>query len=526
MVAIPFGEWDDVMPLQSSVGDEELEATGMLRLSADGHHRTWWATDGRRLARQLGGDEDRTYDVLISPRIVQFAWSASRSDGVAELRVTSDDEGKPMAVTVTAGGQSLAVAGDPQPYPPAEEIFDLESAAPGATASVDAGALAELVANARRRPSSTATEDVDPLFWLGVGDGGIQVDIEWPGLGMTRFEFHAAATGSRRAAVPPNQLAEAIEGLSGDVTVVVPDFAKNAIRVHGQGRDVLIMPINTTFERERDSTEELLTEVFGPDVVARTTDGEYRLSTIGTPIYAQLAPDEPPRIRVYAVVIADIESSPELLGELNDYNAHLGFARCYLADRQVIVESDLMAGTTEPEELVTAYRRVGQISDELGPMIAAMYGGELRETIETGQRWNAYLATTVSAEVAPGVSVPITEPGPWPYGDTVWVITAYNPFGRSRPDETNEADNVRLAAALHTAGAGVQRAVGQSAADDHREHGFVAWDIDRETMRQIGREFDQEAIFEIDIDDVRVISCFDDRIVSRTRTDREAAADD
>lgn len=51
MVAIPFGEWDDVMPLQSSVGDEELEATGMLRLSADGHHRTWWATDGRRLAR-------------------------------------------------------------------------------------------------------------------------------------------------------------------------------------------------------------------------------------------------------------------------------------------------------------------------------------------------------------------------------------------------------------------------------------------------------------------------------------------
>ena len=94
--------------------------------------------------------------------------------------------------------------------------------------------------------------------------------------GAHRFQLRPGG-GLRTAAVPPSQLADALIGpggsdhrrRSGPPTTPSAPAAPTAM---------LILPIETTFERMRFSTEQVLAEVFGPTVVQRDTDGHYRLS--------------------------------------------------------------------------------------------------------------------------------------------------------------------------------------------------------------------------------------------------------
>lgn len=513
-VEIPASEWREILPLLVFVEPDELKVTGMLRLVADGRQRWWWASDGRRLTRQRGGPDSGTYELLVSPRLVVFAAAGEGAD--TTLSVEVDEAKGGAAVSVTLPGRSLTVAADDRTFPDVEGVFESEVAAPGAAATVAVDELAPLLFEAGRRPEASTIDDEAPLFWLGVLEsGGLTVSVSWPGLGATRFSLQAEATGSRVAALPLYQLLDAIRGLEGEVTVVVPDFARNSIRVHAADRDSLIMPITTTFERERVSTEAVLAEVFGRGVLERDADGDYRLTWDGVPVYARLVDDDPVRIQVFAIAVNGVESSPELLAELNDYNANIGFARCFWLLGQVLVESDLMAGTTEPAELSAAYARVRGISHELGPMLAAVYGGE-SVSRSTGD-WHDYLGIVVEAELTPGTFVPITEGGEWPYEGTVWAVTGDDPMGERADPEANRVARVQLVGELYARGAGVQRARGRSLDGSYADEGFVVWGLDRDAVREIGREFHQEAVFEIDAAEVRVVGCFDDRVVSRPR---------
>jgi len=514
-VEIAGSEWIEILPLLSLVDPDEMRVVGMVRVVSDGTRRWWWAGDGRRLVRQAGDADQQVYDLLISPRLVTFGARHGGAD--TTLSVEADPHTGAMTTVLTAVGQRLVVAADRRGYPGIESVFEAEVAASGASVTVDVEELSALVAEARRCPIDP--EDlIPPLFWLGVAEGeGLRVSISWEGLGGTRFELQGPAVGSRVAAVPPDQLADALVGLRGEVTVVVPDLAHHAVRVHGEGRDALIMPIKTTFERERVSTEAVLAEVFGRGALERDQDGDYRLGTGNPAVFARLVDDEPVRIQVFAVAVDDVPSSPELFAELNDHNANLGFARCFWMSGQVLVEVDLMAGTTEPAELRAAHERVSRISAELGPMIAAVYGGLAWSEPDPEQRWRQYLAMTVSAELVAGSFTSISGGGPWPYESTVWVLTADDPGGRPRSAEDNLAARAQLVGELYARGAGVQRARGVAADGSYADEGFVVWGLSRGDVLEIGREFAQEAVFEIDEHEVRVVACFEDRVESRPR---------
>lgn len=59
--------------------------------------------------------------------------------------------------------------------------------------------------------------------------------------------------------------------------------------------------------------------------------------------------------------------------------------------------------------------------------------------------------------------------------------------------------------------------MGTSVDTGESEVGLVVWDTDREHVLELARGFHQEAIFEMDEDEVRVIACFDDRYAARPR---------
>ncbi|MBS1838763.1 MAG: DUF3293 domain-containing protein, partial [Actinobacteria bacterium] len=462
--------------------------------------------------------DDAVYDLLVSPRIVEFAYGRAVLGEPTAIELGVGDDGEVLTLTARSATQSLTVAADPRPYPNVEEVFASELAASGAWATTDADAMRELLQVARRHPAiDPDDEDDDPLFWLGVVDGeGIVIDIRWPGLGLTTFQMGTTAEGSRIAALPPGQLADALIGLDGEITVVVPDLAHHAIRVSSAARDALIMPIQTTFERMRFSTEQVLTEVFGPSVLARDPDGHYRLDTDDVAVFARLVDDEPVRIQVFAIAVDGVEASAELFTELNDHNARIGFARCFWLNDQVLVECDLMAGTTEAAELHAAHERVLVISRELGPMLAAVFGGTAASTTTSGAdptgSWADYLRTVVEAELVEGTLTTISEGGAWPYPGTVWALTSDNPMGERRSDEENESARPELLAAATATGAKLHRSVGTSIDTGDAETGLVVWDTDRTTVLELARRFRQEAVFEIDEDEVRVIACFEDRV--------------
>lgn len=519
-IEIPAAEWRAVAPLVAFTAPDELSVIGMLRLVADGRRRIWWSGDGRRLVRQIGEVDEAEYDLLVSPRLVDFALRRAIVGEAAALELDTDDDGTVLTLTARTPSQALTVAADPRSYPNVDEIFTSELAASGAWAVVDAEELLALVEIARHRPAVDHDDEDDPLFWLGILDReGIVINIQWPGLGVTEFRLGSSAEGSRMAAVPPDQLTEALVGLDGEVTVVVPDLAHHAIRVTGPERDALIMPIQTTFERMRFSTEQVLAEVFGPSVLDRDDDGHYRLNVDGVPVFARLVDDEPVRIQVFAIAVDGVDGDGELFAELNDHNARIGFARCFWLNDQVLVECDLMAGTTEPAELQAAHERVLTISRELGPTLAAVFGGTAVEggTTRGPGNWPDYLRTVVCSELVAGTSTPISEGGPWPYPGTAWALTSDNPMGTRRSEDENEADRPRLVEALEVRGIPYHPSTGTSVDTGESETGLVVWDSDRDTVIALARRFGQEAIFEIDELEVRVVACFDDRSASRPR---------
>jgi hypothetical protein len=512
-------EWEAAHSLLRFAHADERTTLGMVQLTTHGGRRRWTCTNSRILATATTELDERDFEVLVSPRLIQFALGAARTGEPCSLRVTYDEDGDAETVTAVAGSSRLALAPDSSSYPPAEDLVQAAMEGPGASAQVDGTTLERTLEAAARRALPDDTDAEDPLFWLTI-DEGLQIDIAWASLGFTHYAVEGPSHGRARRAFPASQVAEAVRGLEGEISVRIPDDPFAAMSIHTDDRTVLIMAINTTFERDRGHVEALLQHVFGPDVLHRDNDGDYRLTVSGVPVYARLTDDQPPMLQVFAVVLVDIEPTPELMRELNDHNANLQFTRVFWVDGQVLAESDLVAATADPEEVETAFVRTRQVSIDLGPMLSAVLGGETTSTDD--QRWINYLGTIVEAEVAPGSWAMLNGSGAlvdWPFTVPVHVLTAWNPLGRNRPLDVNQQAMEELASALFRTGTGTARALGRDGRSDsdYAEPGFLVWGLDIEVARDIGRRFDQEAIFEIDADEIRVVGCFDDRVTGKPR---------
>ena len=95
--------------------------------------------------------------------------------------------------------------------------------------------------------------------------------------------------------------------------------------------------------------------------------------------------------------------------------------------------------------------------------------------------------------------------------------TASNPNGRLAPNAANSDALAELAAHLTRAGVGFVRAIGVSGDGSHAEDSLLTWTLTTEDARFLGRRFSQDAVFEIDADNVRVVSCIDDETRARPR---------
>lgn len=91
----------------------------------------------------------------------------------------------------------------------------------------------------------------------------------------------------------------------------------------------------------------------------------------------------------------------------------------------------------------------------------------------------------------------------------VHVITAWNPFSVELPIAENIERNSRLAERLEELPLLMFPAIGQGSTSTWSEDSIAVIGLDRHDALELGREFEQHAIFEVTDDDLRVLGCFD-----------------
>ena len=137
-------------------------------------------------------------------------------------------------------------------------------------------------------------------------------------------------------------------------------------------------------EMVRAYVESLLEQLTGQDRVTPDHDGDYPVRYQGALYHVRLVGDVDPVVQVFAIAVAEVKSSPELLAELNDLNTRIRFARAFWVRDQVLVEADLVGPGVGPESFTNACRAVAVITDQVGAGLAERHGGRTAFADEQG----------------------------------------------------------------------------------------------------------------------------------------------
>jgi hypothetical protein len=92
-------------------------------------------------------------------------------------------------------------------------------------------------------------------------------------------------------------------------------------------------------------------------------------------------------------------------------------------------------------------------------------------------------------------------------GTRVHLITGWNPGGRPRALEANEAANEKLEAALEARGLEHYCATGRDASSSWEEPGFCVLGLSRTSARQLGARFGQVALYESSAHETLIVWC-------------------
>ncbi|MFZ4519570.1 MAG: T3SS (YopN, CesT) and YbjN peptide-binding chaperone 1 [Microthrixaceae bacterium] len=504
-------EWEQVMRrVRPFVRDDERDPQGHLVLLVGGGRRRWAGHDADRLAVWDAGPDGRHVTLLVSPRLLDaFPFVEG---GTGEAQLVFEPRMDPPQLMLNGPGGDVAFDVVPLGDPPPTDLMLAERRiedAGNATCTASSEQLRELVLQGRRAPAGPFLDDdrPEPVMWLHGREGSVGLVVGWEELGDVAYSMRVDGGGDCRVPVSPLGALTLFDALDpGDVELSLPPDADHGIWVRQDAFTAILMPDDPAGPL-RARVEEVLTHVFGPDVVHRDDDGDYLLGTDGVPVWASLVEADPPQLRVFAHVLDGIDEDPELLSELNALNTSIGLAKLLWLDGVVMAFGGLVATTVDEAEVAALYERVRGVADGLGPTLAARFGGE-PGIPGAARRWANYVRARLRAELVPGVWSPLNGPESaehLPFDGPAYLISAHDPFGRRRPDHVNELAEHRLVGELLSAHAGFARAMVTGADGEAAVPGYLAWGLHVDSAVQIARAVGQEVLFGIEGDEVVVL---------------------
>ena len=104
-------------------------------------------------------------------------------------------------------------------------------------------------------------------------------------------------------------------------------------------------------------------------------DGDYGFRSDSCLGWIRISEQRPLIVTVYAWAATGLKSSAKLLREVNEINGQARGPKIYLIGECVIVEQAVLASSLDFDSFHYAVRAVCSIADDIGPMLAAVYGG-------------------------------------------------------------------------------------------------------------------------------------------------------
>ena len=107
-----------------------------------------------------------------------------------------------------------------------------------------------------------------------------------------------------------------------------------------------------------------------------------------------------------------------------------------------------------------------------------------------------------------------------------YIITASNPMDNQLPDNENKQRNAQLQSIIKRSGSLCVPIIGTSEDLSHQETSFIT-DLQSKKVIQLAKKFNQRAIFEINMDNLSIIPCYEkeDTIMLGSFTDRLISSD-
>ncbi|MGJ6980689.1 T3SS (YopN, CesT) and YbjN peptide-binding chaperone 1 [Aestuariimicrobium soli] len=129
-------------------------------------------------------------------------------------------------------------------------------------------------------------------------------------------------------------------------------------------------------------------------------DGDLPVIFGGAQFYVRVVGSDDAWIQVFSVALADVDSSPGMLAELNAINSERRFARAFHVGRQVLIESDIWADDINPANLGFACSHVAQATDSMASKLKEAFGGRARFEESKTSEYRIPLGFAGSAEMA------------------------------------------------------------------------------------------------------------------------------
>jgi hypothetical protein len=493
-----------LVSLLDFVGDDLETPAGYVALKSDGKIRTWSATNGVTAVSITCGIETAEYWVLLSPSQFGFLVATAHSDDAPVLELHDDG-------TLYLGSTHASMKAPSRRQPRLFFDYDvdaIEFAAFGEFRVRDLLLQLDALLLERKHDVESTT-----IVEIGLSEGHINFSRDVPGLGY--FESRLAGRGVSGDVMVTLDLQRLRETLAifspeSDIRVSMPRFQGAPVVARHGGITASLMPWKSEFVLAREHVEVLIEEVFGHLALSRDSDGDYPLRRHGNLIYGRLSDSATPvAFQAFGVLLRDVDPSPELLFEINQINSKVPFAKLLHIENQLIVESDLVASSMDALELETAVSKISRAMDDYSATLSVVFGGDKDEE-PMAARWSRYRNTIIHAEVTPGNLCHLNGPEAivsWPFPADVHVISGWNPQGVAFD---GGYINSQIAADVIQRGASFVMCAGVSRDGSYSEPSLAIWGLTREVAREIGRKANQDAIFEIVDEEVRILSCFTD----------------
>jgi hypothetical protein len=492
------------------------DPTGYITLQARDGYRYWSATDNFVALTIKGETDDGNYVHLLTPQMLDGAvWAAGRS-GAATISLVENEQGTFTQIRCGSYEGTCKYLGN---LNKAHPLVDFTAENIGSVASIQLD-VHPLYGSLEAFLHAAPVDDeghcyVDVRSYMGRFSLQTERDLE----SMHISAEQKSASGSAELKLDLRLLFKVINQFNLDSTVQVrfPKSVLDPLCIISDSMVGYVMGRLSDADIVERDVANVVKETCGNLACTLTDDGNHLLRRRGIQILGSLRKDPQPYVyRVYGVLLEGVRPTVELYQELNQLNANTDFVKLVFENDAVVVYSDLLAETLDSEELGTAIDAVSDAVSKFGPVYSVVFGGSAVPPPEE-VRWCAARKTIIECEIAPDRVAELNGDNgiqEWPFKSTVYVVSGYNPQG---VDVDGSQVNPQIARDVLALGGRCLLGTIINPETNAHDPSVVLWGLTRDQAREIGRNAGQDAIYELNEFQTRLIECLGTREESQPR---------